>query len=189
MKTWRALALALLLLSGFLFAKLFLLQIEQHIPSVNDMTVKVMRVIDGDTIVVEGGKRIRYLGIDTPETVDWRKGVQCFGPEASRLNKELVEGKRVRLERDKSDTDRYNRPLRYVWLGDVLVNEFLIREGYAIENFYGSADKKYRERLHAAEEEARREKRGLWSACTNEEKTNILPEKSKKRSKKKNAVR
>ncbi|MBU3968627.1 thermonuclease family protein [Patescibacteria group bacterium] len=58
-------------------------------------TFKVTRVIDGDTIEIEGGERVRYIGIDTPETVDPRKPVQCFGVEASKKNKELVEGKMV----------------------------------------------------------------------------------------------
>lgn len=65
--------------------------------------VKVTRVVDGDTIEIEGGERVRYLGIDTPETVDPRKTVQCFGVEASKKNKELVEGKTVRLEKDITD--------------------------------------------------------------------------------------
>lgn len=81
---------------------------------------KVVRVIDGDTIEIEGGDRVRYIGIDTPETVDPRKPVQCYGQEASNKNKELVEGKTVELEKDVSETDKYGRLLRYVWLGDML---------------------------------------------------------------------
>ena len=67
----------------------------------------VVRVVDGDTIELEGGERLRYIGIDTPETVDPRKEVQCFGKEASAKNKELVEGQAVRLEKDVSETDRF----------------------------------------------------------------------------------
>ncbi len=65
---------------------------------------------------------MRYIGIDTPETVDPRKPVQCFGVEASNKNKELIEGKMVRLEKDITDRDKYSRLLRYVWVGDAFVN-------------------------------------------------------------------
>lgn len=97
----------------------------------------VTRVIDGDTIELENGERVRYIGIDTPETVDPRKPVQCFGVEASKKNKELVEKKQVWLVKDVTDRDRYGRPLRYVYLGDpensntVFVNLELVKEGFA----------------------------------------------------------
>ncbi len=97
---------------------------------------KVIRVIDGDTIKIEGDKVIRYIGIDTPETVHPSKPVQCYGKEASDKNKELVEGKEVKLEKDVSETDKYGRLLRYIWLGDMLVNEYLVREGYAQSSTY-----------------------------------------------------
>ena len=73
--------------------------------------------MDGDTIIIEEGQKVCYIGIDTPESVHPSKPVECFGKEASNKNKELVEGKRVRLETDVSDTDRYGRLLRYVWVG------------------------------------------------------------------------
>ena len=79
----------------------------------------VIRVIDGDTIdVLIGGRefRVRYIGIDTPETVDPRQPVECFGREASERNRRLVWGKAVGLERDVSETDRFGRLLRYVWM-------------------------------------------------------------------------
>src|SRR4030042_2567140 len=80
--------------------------------------ILVTRVIDGDTIEIEGGQKVRYIGIDTPEKVDPRPSVQCYGKEAAAKNKELVEGKRVRLEKDVSETDKYGRLLRYVFVGD-----------------------------------------------------------------------
>ena len=76
---------------------------------------KVEEVVDGDTVKVKG-QSIRYIGVDTPETKHPTEPVECFGPEASTKNKELVLGKRVQLEGDKRDKDRYGRPLRYVWL-------------------------------------------------------------------------
>ena len=126
--------------------------------------VLVTKVIDGDTIEIEGGIRIRYIGIDTPETVDPRTTVQCFGREASEKNKSLVEGKKVRLEKDISETDKYSRLLRYIWLGDKLVNEILVKEGYAYSSPY-PPDIKYQDQFDEAQEFARENKKGLWSAC------------------------
>lgn len=133
---------------------------------------KVTRVVDGDTIEIEGGEKVRYIGIDTPETVDPRKPVQCFGIEASKKNKELVEGKTVRLEKDITDRDKYSRLLRYVWIGDpstgsgqaLLVNLELVKQGFAISYSY-PPDIKYQNEFLAAEKEAREKRLGLWEAC------------------------
>lgn len=126
--------------------------------------VKVVRVIDGDTIEIEGGERIRYIGIDTPETVDPRKPVQCFGVEASNKNKELVEGKMARLEKDITERDKYGRLLRYVWVGDVFVNLELVKQGFAYSYSY-PPDVKYQDLFVKAQQEAREAKRGLWNSC------------------------
>lgn len=126
--------------------------------------VLVTRVIDGDTIEIEGGERVRYLGIDTPETVDPNRPVQCFGKEASAKNKELVEGEYVRLERDITDRDKYGRLLRYVYVDDKLVNLELVREGFAFI-FTLPPDVKYQDQILAAQQEAREAKRGLWGDC------------------------
>lgn len=125
---------------------------------------KVTRVIDGDTIELENGERVRYIGIDTPETVDPRKPVQCFGVEASRKNKELVEGKSVRLEKDITDKDKYNRLLRYVWIDDILINLELVKQGFAHSYSY-PPDIKYQDRFRLAEQQAREAKIGLWNSC------------------------
>ncbi len=131
-------------------------------------TVKVIRVIDGDTIEIEGGLKVRYIGIDTPETVDPNRPADCFGAEASAKNKELVEGRQVRLEKDVSETDRYGRLLRYVFVKDkgqeIMVNEELVRQGYAQSSSY-PPDIKYQEVLNAAQIEARIFYRGLWGTC------------------------
>lgn len=126
--------------------------------------VLVTRVVDGDTIEIEGGQKVRYIGIDTPETVDPRKGVQCFGKEAAAKNRELVEGKRVRLEKDVSETDKYSRLLRYVYVGDSFVNEILVKEGYAFSSTY-PPDVKNQYLFTKAEKEAREASRGLWGSC------------------------
>ena len=132
----------------------------------SDLTerARVTRVIDGDTIVVLiGGTeyRVRYIGIDTPETVHPTRPVQPYGPEASEFNKKLVDGETVFLERDVSQTDEYGRLLRYVWLGDELVNAVLVREGYAQVATY-PPDVKYQHVFLELQREARDKKRGLW---------------------------
>lgn len=128
---------------------------------------KVVRVIDGDTIELENEERIRYIGIDTPETVDPRKSVQCFGVEASKKNKELTEGKLVRLEKDITDRDKYNRLLRYVWVGDTFVNLELVKQGFA-QSYSYPPDIKYQNQFVQAQREAREAKVGLWGACSAE---------------------
>lgn len=126
--------------------------------------VLVTRVIDGDTIEIEGGQRVRYIGIDTPETVDPRKLIQCFGKEASNRNRELVEGKRVRLEKDVSETDKYGRLVRYVHAGDIFVNLVLVQEGFAYSYAY-PPDVKYQSQFIEAQRIAREQKKGLWDSC------------------------
>lgn len=129
--------------------------------------VKIVRVVDGDTINVEiDGKveSVRYIGIDTPETIDPRKPVQCFGIEAAKKNKELAEGKMVRLEKDITNRDKYDRLLRYVWVGDVLINQALVEQGFAKSYSY-PPDVKYQDKFIAAEKQARENKIGLWTAC------------------------
>lgn len=133
--------------------------------NVLENVVKVTRVIDGDTIEIEGGERVRYIGIDTPETMDPRKPVQCFGTESSKKNKDLVEGKTVRLEKDITDRDKYNRLLRYVWLNDTLINLALVKGGFAYSYSY-PPDIKYQDKFVTAQKEAREAKVGLWSACS-----------------------
>lgn len=124
--------------------------------------VRVTRVIDGDTIEIEGGKRLRYIGIDTPEISG--NNPDCFGREAYEKNKELVEGNIVRLEKDVSETDRYGRLLRYVYKGDTLINDLLVREGFASAYTYPT-DVKYKDRFLEAQAEARNNNKGLWSSC------------------------
>ncbi len=119
-------------------------------------TVRVTEVIDGDTITITGGDRVRYVGIDTPE-----KG-EPFYLEAWQANHELVEGKAVRLERDVSETDKYGRLLRYVWVDGTMVNAELVRRGLAEAKAY-PPDTKYRSFLEQAEAEARQAGRGMWA--------------------------
>lgn len=129
----------------------------------------VKRVIDGDTIELSDGRKVRYIGINSSETVDPRKPVECFGKEAKVENKRLTEGKIVRLEKDISQHDKYGRLLRYIYVGDVMVNEYLVRQGFAHAATY-PPDVKYAEKFKEAETEARENNRGLWSNCSIETK-------------------
>lgn len=133
-------------------------------------TATITKIIDGDTILLHTGQKLRYIGIDTPETVHPSRPVECYGKEASIKNAELVLGKEVRLEKDISETDQYGRLLRYVWLGDIMVNELLLAEGYAQVDTY-PPDVKYKDRLQKAEKKARQEKIGFWNTCQTESNT------------------
>lgn len=126
----------------------------------------VQRVADGDTITVSGcmESRVRLLLVDAPE-VGHGGEAECYGVEAqSYLRSRLPVGAVVRMERGVLDRDRYDRALRYVWLGDELLNETLVREGYAVR-YRDAEDTTYRPLIAAAEDEARETRRGLWSAC------------------------
>ena len=143
-------------------------QPQQTVKTVsNSDTFLVTRVIDGDTIEIEGGIKVRYIGIDTPETVDPRKPVQCFGVEASNKNKELVSGKRVRLEKDISETDKYGRLLRYVYVGDTFVNLELVRNGYAYASSY-PPDISHQSQFTEAQRLAKEQSKGLWGSCSSD---------------------
>ena len=96
-------------------------QAEEHAapaPKLEERTC--IRVIDGDTIELDGGEKVRYIGIDTPETKHPRKPVQWMGKEATAANQVLVEGRKVQLEYDVERKDKYGRMLAYVWAGDVI---------------------------------------------------------------------
>ncbi len=126
-------------------------------------TLLVTRVIDGDTIELENGEVVRYLLIDTPETVHPEKPVECFGPEATERNRQLVEGRRVRMEKDATDRDAYGRLLRYVYADGTMVQAELVREGYGYV-YSRQPDVKYLKLMAAFERQARERKAGLWSA-------------------------
>jgi micrococcal nuclease len=132
--------------------------------TVNNNLIKVTRVVDGDTIIVDGDKRVRLIGINTPESVhpDKAKNTE-FGKMASAYTKSKLEGKMVRLEKDVSETDRYGRLLRYVYLPDgTFFNELLVKEGYAKLSTY-PPDVKFTDIFVAAERYARENNKGLWA--------------------------
>jgi endonuclease YncB( thermonuclease family) len=128
----------------------------------------VVRIVDGDTIVIDRGRgdeRLRYVGIDTPETVKPGSLVEWMGHEASAANRALVEGQMVVVEKDVSETDQYGRLLRHVWLHHDgtwrLVNRELVDAGYARVYTY-PPDVKYADLYLAAQVDAREHDRGLW---------------------------
>lgn len=134
--------------------------------------VPVERVVDGDTVVVAiDGKdeTVRLIGIDTPEIAHGNTKTECFGQEAKSKAKEILSGKKVRLENDESQSnrDKYGRILRYVFLEDgTLFNAFMIEEGFAFEYTY-DIQYQYQDEFKQAQVHAREQKKGLWSkdAC------------------------
>lgn len=130
---------------------------------------RVVEFADGDTISVDmDGKveRIRMIGVDTPETHDPRKAVQCFGQAASDFTKNLIGNNPVRLQADELSTnrDRYDRLLRYVYLPDgKLVEEEIIRQGYGFA--YTSFPFTKSDHFKQLETDARQQGRGLWGSC------------------------
>lgn len=129
----------------------------------------VTKVIDGDTIEINiygQTRKVRYIGIDTPETINSAQTAGCFATEATLRNKQLVEGQRVSLVKDISETDKYGRLLRYVYVGAELVNMMLIEEGFAKVATY-PPDVKITQSFLAAEKIARENKVGLWGEVCN----------------------
>jgi micrococcal nuclease len=136
-------------------------------PAGRPMEGRVVRVVDGDTIhVMVDGRRekVRYIGVDTPESVKPNTPVECFAKAASAANARLVEGRRVRLELDVEPRDRYGRLLAYVYRGETFVNAELVRGGYATA-LTVPPNVDHAGRFSALAREARRAGKGLWSAC------------------------
>ena len=117
--------------------------------------VLVTHVIDGDTIEIEGGYHVRYIGIDAPEIGE------PYYWEAVEANRNLVEGRKVYLEKDIEDKDEHGRLLRYVWVNDTMVNAELVKLGYAYSYSY-PPNVKYQAYFLQLEKEAREQKLGLW---------------------------
>jgi micrococcal nuclease len=123
----------------------------------------VTRVVDGDTLVLDGGERVRLIGVDTPESVDPRRPVQCFANQAAAFTRRMVESRRVRLEYGPEKKDRYGRTLAFVYLEDgTFLNALLVREGYG--HAYTRFPFKYMDEFRQYERQAREADRGLWGA-------------------------
>jgi micrococcal nuclease len=120
--------------------------------------IQVIEVVDGDTIIIEGGSRVRYIGVDTPEIYP---DIETYGIDAWQANRGLVEGKKIHLGKDVSDTDKYGRLLRYVYVGNILINAELVRLGLAKAKAY-PPDIKYQKHLSRMEIGAKENRRGIW---------------------------
>lgn len=138
--------------------------IKSPTPSVKDEIrekARVAKVIDGDTIELDDNRKVRYIGINSFEMNDKRKGTKCLAEKATEANRKLVENKEIEMEKDISETDKYGRLLRYVWVGEIMVNEELIREGWAESSSF-PPDIKYQERFRIEQIKAELNKVGIW---------------------------
>lgn len=127
--------------------------------------VDVQRVVDGDTLLLRGGQRLRLQGIDTPETVLEDHPVEPWGPEATAFTKEFIRtaGGRVELELDGEQLDQHNRWLRFVWHDGRMLNEELVRAGLARARLGYDYSQAKKARLRRAQQDAQRAGIGLWS--------------------------
>ncbi len=131
----------------------------------NNETFLVTRIVDGDTFVISTKQKVRLIGVNTPELhVATTKIPDCFGIEAKQKLSELIMGKSVALVKDISETDRYGRLLRYVYIGDDFINKDLVEQGYAqVDTF--PPDVNHKSDFLIAQKVARENNRGLWSSC------------------------
>lgn len=140
---------------------------EDAVPQ-SGVNYSVTKVVDGDTISIDLGgvkRTVRMIGLNTPETVDPRRPVECFGKEASSKMKELLSGREVRLEFDASQGtyDKYHRLLAYVYRDDgVLINKYMIEEGYGHEYTY-NVPYEFQKTFKQAERDAKFHEKGLWA--------------------------
>ena len=127
----------------------------------------VKRVVDGDTLILENGERVRLIGVDTPETKHPQKPVEYFGKEATAFTRGMVQGKRIRLEFDQGNfhlghKDKYGRMLAYVFLEDgTFLNAEIVKQGYG--HAYTRFPFRYLKEFRQLEREAREQGRGLWA--------------------------
>jgi len=135
-------------------------QIPLGVPS-NKIKTVVTKVLDGDTVEIDGGERVRLIGIDAPEKYE------PYFKEARDKLKELVDKKEIVLEKDATDKDSYGRLLRYIWLGNLLVNAEMVRQGWAVSQTY-LPNVKYQEQILKASIEATIKKRRLWKPIKDE---------------------
>ncbi len=133
-------------------------------PACGPVRAKVAHVIDGDTIVLESGERVRYLSIDAPEISGGRE--DCYGREAASFNRLLVEQREVELRYDVECADRYDRTLAYVLVDGREVNSLLVERGYACALNIPPSGAARAEQFQALQQQAESAGRGLWGACS-----------------------
>ncbi|HET7099329.1 MAG TPA: thermonuclease family protein [Patescibacteria group bacterium] len=158
-----------LILIGYLFYSLKKFEVIRIVsspsptPIENNQVIyaKVIKVFDGDTIQIETGQNVRYIGVDTTEVYP---NVECYSLKAKKENENLVLGKTVRLEKDVSGEDKYGRLLRYIYIDDKFVNDELVKNGFA-KVFTFPPDVKYQNQFKESEKYARENSLGLWNTC------------------------
>ncbi|MBR5709267.1 MAG: thermonuclease family protein [Thermoguttaceae bacterium] len=179
MYPWICLFVVLVMIASYLYKQLTLPNEE---PNLKEGVYNVERVIDGDTILLSGGIRVRLMGIDTPETVKPRSEVEPFGPEATAFTKQAIaqNGNRVFIRLDCDRFDKYGRNLAFVYLGEsdgegvVLLNEELVRAGLAKAIMTFNYSMSIKRRLYKAQKEAIENRRGIWSLPENQNEKPLL---------------
>lgn len=158
-------------MTAFVSAVLAVVLFSGHADGAGKRLYLVQNVIDGDTILLANGEKVRYIGIDAPETMKktgekWQYDPEQFGDEAKEFNRVLVFRKKVSLEYDKEKRDRYGRLLAYVYTADgVMVNRALIEKGYVLM-YTISPNNKHIEDFYATQEKAKAGGAGLWGIST-----------------------
>lgn len=156
----------LLVIAALVIVRLFFAPApSEHSPSQppDEGLHRVVRVVDGDTIIIDRDTRVRLIGVNAPESVKPEHPVEPFGPEASAFTREFLAGGEARLTYDRERTDQYGRALAYVWVGNRLLNEELLRRGLARWEAHFNYAGPMKGRFRRAQDEAKRERLGIWS--------------------------
>lgn len=136
---------------------------QGDLPAGGEANCRINRVVDGDTLLLEDHTRVRLIGVNTPETVKPEHPVEPWGPEAAQFSRDFTSGGAVRLVFDKERTDKYGRTLAYVYVGDQMLNEELLRAGLGRSETQYHFSAAMKRRFLAAETEAQAARRGIWS--------------------------
>lgn len=179
MYPWICLFVALIMIASYLYKQFSLPKVESYL---KEGVYNVDRVVDGDTLLLSNGIRVRLMGIDTPETVKPGSEVEPFGPEASAFTKEAVArvGNRVYIRQDCDRFDKYGRNLAFVYLGEsdaadvIFLNEELVRAGLAKAIMTFNYSMSIKRRLYKAQKEALENRRGIWSLPENQNEKPLL---------------
>lgn len=158
-------AIGLVLIAAFCWQQYADREVPPADPADPNRTYRIERVVDGDTLVLAGGERVRLIGVNTPETVKPNWPVEPFGPEASAFTKRLAEGRTATLGFDRERRDKYGRTLAYVYLDGVMLNEEILRAGLGHAELQYPFAESMKRRFRAAEAEAKAARRGLWGAA------------------------
>ena len=154
---------AVVVLLSLLIARYGNWQVAEYQLSNSEYASWVKKVIDGDTVELTNGERVRYIGINTPEIAHYGKAAEYYGKEAKEFNKRLVLGKNIRLEFDEERYDKYSRTLAYVYLEDgTFVNAELVKLGYA-KTMPIKPNTRYAELFKQMQNEAKIKRKGVWA--------------------------